>query len=225
MWRGLFGNHRSRYLEHGIKRRPTFREIHGKVKRRTGFLLLGHKFAFDQAVRTGAVTVGSYSYGSPVVRLWGNDERIQIGNFTSIADDAKILAGGNHRSDWVTTYPFFAKFGIPPRAGKATFSKGNVVIGSDVWIGSGATILSGVEIGHGAIIGAASLVSRDVRPYSIVVGNPAKEIKRRFEDQIVNRLLAIRWWDWPLDRVLAANDLLSSPDIESFLEWAERDRS
>ena len=97
-------------------------------------------------------------------------------------------------------------------------SKGDVVIDSDVWIGRGATILFGSTIGHGAVIGAEAGVSGSVRPYSVVVGNPESEVKRRFSDA----LLAIRWWDWPMERIREFGHCLCSSDMECFLAACKR---
>jgi hypothetical protein len=93
---------------------------------------------------------------------------------------------------------------------------GDVVIGNDVWIGSGATIMSGVTVADGAVVGTDSCVTRDVRPYAIVGGNPAREIRLRFDEGTIERLLALRWWDWSDERIAANADLFSSNDIEGF---------
>ena len=109
-----------------------------------------------------------------------------------------MLLGGEHRYDWKTSFPFPAfhpgAAELVPRA-HAT-SKGSVSVGSDVFIGAGATLLSGVTVGHGAVVGARAVVAKDVRPYAVVVGNPAREIRRRFDDAMVDRLLAEAWWDF-----------------------------
>lgn len=129
------------------------------------------------------VDIGSYTYGNPRLFHWGEDSKLKIGKFCSIADDVKIFLGGNHRMDWITTYPFSALKEEWPEAKDVKghpATKGDVVIGNDVWIGYGATILSGVKIGNGAVIGAMAVVSKDVEPYSVVVGNPALEVKKDF---------------------------------------------
>jgi hypothetical protein len=99
-------------------------------------------------------------------------------------------------------------------------SKGDVHIGNDVWIGHGASILSGVSIGDGAVVGANAMVTRDVRAYAIVAGNPAREIRRRFPDEVVAQLEAAAWWDWPEADIRAAVGFLSSDRIEEFLRYA-----
>ena len=127
-------------------------------------------------------------------------DRLRIGKFCAIATGVTFLmSGANHPMRGVSTYPF-AVFQRGWRKGYEgeleSGSRGDIVIGNDVWIGLKATILPGVTIGDGAIIGAHAVVSRDVRPYAIAVGNPAREVKRRFDDETVEELLAIRWWDW-----------------------------
>ena len=127
-------------------------------------------------------------------------DRLRIGKFCAIATGVTFLmSGANHPMRGVSTYPF-AVFQRGWRKGYEgeleSGSRGDIVIGNDVWIGLKATILPGVTIGDGAIIGAHAVVSRDVRPYAIAAGNPAREVKRRFDDDTVEELLAIRWWDW-----------------------------
>jgi acetyltransferase-like isoleucine patch superfamily enzyme len=163
--------------------------------------------------------VGDFSYGVPVIRRWDNSTSLSIGKFCSFADGIEIFLGGNHRMDWVTTYPFPA-IAQWPEAAKIPghpATKGDVRIGNDVWIGAKATILSGVAVGDGAVIGARSVVARDVPPYGIVVGNPARFIRKRFTDDIIRQLLEIRWWDWDVARVRQFLPLLLQPDISKFL--------
>jgi acetyltransferase-like isoleucine patch superfamily enzyme len=169
------------------------------------------------------LSIGEYTYGNATVMRWDDSTRVSIGRFCSIAGDVTIFAGGNHRPDWVTTYPLRIKLSLP-RAWQdgVPATKGDIVIGSDVWIGQGVTILSGVQIGDGAVIGARAVVSKAVPPYAIVAGNPAKVVKMRFAKRQVDDLLRIRWWDWPVERILPYVDLLSSPDIDRFIREADR---
>lgn len=164
------------------------------------------------------VAVGRFTYGSPQFMLWDDKERIRIGAFCSIASDVVIFGGGEHRLDWVTTFPLRIALG-DPKGGQDGHpaTKGETKIGNDVWIGFGATIMSGVEIGDGAVIGARSVVSKDVCPYSVVVGNPARSVKRRFTDDQIAALLEIRWWDWSLDKITSCRDQLCSPDLQAFI--------
>ncbi|WP_079681202.1 CatB-related O-acetyltransferase [Planktothrix sp. PCC 11201] len=144
-------------------------------------------------------------------------DQLIIGKFCAIASDVKfIMNGGNHRTDWLTNYPFpvFGN-GWESAMPDAWPFKGNTVIGNDVWIGYGATIMPGINIGDGAIIGAQSVVTRDVLPYTIVGGNPAKEIRKRFEDSIIKELLNIRWWDWDIQKITRHLNAICGADIEA----------
>lgn len=161
------------------------------------------------------ISVGRFTYGfeNVSVKQRGEGAALNIGAFCSIADDVTIFLGGNHRTDWITTYPFGHIF-VDELGGKDIkghpATKGHVIIGNDVWIGSGTTIMSGVHIGHGAVIAANSCVVKNVSDYEIVGGNPSKHIKMRFDDQTINLLLKLRWWDLPLDNIKSINHELSS---------------
>lgn len=152
--------------------------------------------------------------------FWTDD--CSIGKFCSIAPGVTVLGSSEHRTDWVTTYPFNKFEAFPEAAGIEGHprSKGPTVIGNDVWIGSGAIVLSGVKVGDGAVIGARAVVSRDVPPYAIAAGNPARVIRYRFSCEIISRLLAIRWWDFPIEVISMLIPLLQSPYIDRFLEAA-----
>ncbi len=161
--------------------------------------------------------IGEWTYGNPRVRSWHEGTTFKVGRFCSIADGVIILLGGDHRIDWVTTYPFNHVF---PKAQGFTGhprSKGDVIVGNDVWIGRDALILSGVAIGNGAVVAARSVVTEDVMPYSIVAGNPAKFIRFRFSKRIIADLQEIAWWNWPLVKIEEAWPLLLSSDIEAFI--------
>lgn len=137
--------------------------------------------------------IGIGTYGLPVVHDWRQGSRLHIGSYTSIADDVHIFLGGHHRIDWVSSYPFPAFLeeakGIEGYGG----TRGDMVIGNDVWLASGSTILSGVTVGDGAVVAARAVISRDVAPYSIVAGNPAKHVRFRFDREICDALLASAW--------------------------------
>ena len=163
--------------------------------------------------------VGEHSYAGGTLRVqsWGEGSVLRVGKFCSFADGVTILLGGEHRTDWVTTYPFSALFENAQQFVGHPKSKGDVVIGNDVWIGMEAMILSGVKIGDGAVIGARSVVTRDVEPYAIVGGNPAKEIRKRFTEEQIQLLQRIAWWNWPIDQIQAAWPMLLSADIDTFI--------
>lgn len=165
--------------------------------------------------------IGAYTYGLPNVLHWGEKSTLRIGKFCSIADDVTIFLGGNHRTDWITTYPFVVINKDFPNATSVVghpSTKGDVVIGNDVWIGKAATIMSGVSVGDGAVIAANSVITKDVKPYEIVGGNPATHIRFRFSDQAIQRLLQIRWWDWNIDDINKQVKNLCGADVDQFIK-------
>jgi acetyltransferase-like isoleucine patch superfamily enzyme len=162
-------------------------------------------------------SMGRFSYGHPIVLSYYSSRKVIIGNFCSIANGVTILTGGEHQTDWVTTYPFntlFKKF----QQTKNDITKGDVIIGNDVWIGLNATILPGVKINDGAVVGANSVVTKDVPPYAIVAGNPAKLIRMRFDRETIDSLLRIKWWNWDIQRIMDNMPLLLSNNVEDFVK-------
>lgn len=169
------------------------------------------------------ITVGTNTYGSPALWLWHESERIEIGSYCSFAGEVAILGGGEHRTDWVTTYPLRVLFDDPlANQDGHPASKGATCIGNDVWIGYRATILSGVTVGDGAVIAAGAVVTKDVPPYAIVGGNPAKLIKYRFDNETIAQLMNIQWWNWPEHKIKEAVPLLCSANIGDFISFASR---
>jgi virginiamycin A acetyltransferase len=161
--------------------------------------------------------IGAFSYGSPTI-LWDDGKStLKIGKFCAISGNVVILLGGEHRIDWVTTYPFNTWDDLRQFKGHPN-TKGDVTLGNDVWIGMNSIILSGVSIGDGAVVGAGSTVTNDVPPYAVVAGSPARILKFRFNEETVKKLLLIRWWDWNLDRIRNNMPLLLSNNIEQFIE-------
>lgn len=172
------------------------------------------------ARRPGQIAVGAYTYGRPKVRFPESGARLAIGRYGSIADQVEILLGGNHRTDWITTYPFPALPGLFPQAKGMTghdATRGDVTIGHDVWLGSQAMILSGVSIGHGAVVAARAVVTRDVPPYAIVAGNPARLVRLRLPEAQIERLLETRWWDLPPERIAPLLPMLMSDRVDAFV--------
>jgi len=173
------------------------------------------------------VTMGKYCYGteqSPRMNFYrGNVCHLTIGNFTSFAPNVVIHCGGEHFTEYVSAYPFSIIFDDVP-AIEAVKHKGDIIIGSDVWIGSHVIILSGVTIGDGAVIGAGSVVTKDVAPYSIAAGNPAREIRKRFTCAQIEKLLTIKWWNWDDATIDKFIPMIMSKDIDNFIRVAEEVR-
>lgn len=156
-----------------------------------------------------------------------NGDRLKIGKFCSIACGAKFLfTSGNHSLRSLSTYTFpifFEEWGLDAKdICSAWDNKGDIVIGSDVWIGYEALILSGVTVGDGAIIGSRAVVTKDVPPYTIVGGVPAKPIRRRFDGAVIERLEKLRWWDWDIEAIRRSIPAIQSGDIAALERMAER---
>ncbi|MFC3209306.1 type B chloramphenicol O-acetyltransferase [Aquamicrobium soli] len=191
----------------------------------------------DRQVTNPNIVVGRYSYYSGYYHGHGFDDcarfllpdagadKLIIGSFCSIGSGAAFIMAGNqgHRNDWISTFPFFFMSEVPAFAGAENGYRpaGDTVIGNDVWIGSEAIVMPGVKIGDGAVIGTRALVTRDVEPYAIVGGNPAKVIRKRFGEADIARLLELKWWDWPEDRLREAMPILTSGDIAALHAYWE----
>mgnify|MGYP001043623144 CR=1 FL=1 len=189
----------------------------------------------DRQVTNPNILVGRYSYYSgyyhghsfdDCARFLGPDEgpdegfdRLIIGSFCSIGSGAAFIMAGNqgHRNDWISTFPFFWMSEVPEFAGAENgyLPAGDTIIGNDVWIGSEAIIMPGVRVGDGAVIGTRALVTRDVEPYAIVGGNPAKLIRKRFDEADIARLLELKWWEWTEDQLHAVMPILTSGNIQA----------
>lgn len=167
----------------------------------------------DQSVRYlmgDSVTQQEWQEGA-----YGEVDKLIIGKFCSIASGTTFMMAGNqgHRVDWISTFPFSPEeFGEDVQSG---FERaGDTVVGNDVWIGSEAMIMPGVKIGDGAVIGARSVITKDVPPYSIVVGHN-HIVRQRFDDECVAMLLKIKWWDWPINHIKQAMKLMCSSDVRA----------
>lgn len=163
--------------------------------------------------------IGAHTYGTPLVKQSHQNAKLLIGDYCSIADNVKIYLGGIHRADWVSTYPFPAFFSGFEHINDFNLTKGDVIIGSDVWLCANCIILSGVKIGHGAVIGNGAVVTKDVPPYAVVAGNPAKIIKMRFDEATIQVLLKSEWWTWSEDEVKKVIPLLCRPDVDAFKHY------
>lgn len=181
----------------------------------------------NDVIKTGVIgeshiSVGRFTYGfeNLTIRQWNEGAALKIGAFCSMANNINIFLGGNHRTDWITTFPFGHiyqdELGGSDILGHPS-TKGDVVIVNDVWIGSSVTIMSGIHIGDGAVLSANACVVKDVALYHIVGGNPAKSIKQRFEDDIVEILLRLKWWDLPLKDIKNISKILSSKSDKAML--------
>ncbi len=148
-------------------------------------------------------------------------DKLIIGKFCMIASDVKfIMNGANHLTNSLTTYPFaiFGNGWENAMEGKSYPQKGDINIGNDVWIGYNATIMAGVNIGDGAIIATNSTVTKDVEPYTIVGGNPAKEIKKRFSEEVITKLLELKWWNWDIEKITKNIQNLTDNKIEKLIK-------
>ena len=160
---------------------------------------------------------GRETYGNLNVRDFMGVDDLEVGSFTSIGPGVQILLGAEHRSDWVTTYPFNINWNQFSYITGHPKSNGSVKIGSDVWIGLEAVIMAGVTIGDGAVIGSRAIVTKDVPAYGVAVGMPAKMLKYRFDADIIKQLLDICWWDWPDEKIARAMPDLLSENISKFI--------
>ena len=169
------------------------------------------------------IVVGDFTYiadsefESHVTHLypWNNDKLV-IGKFCQIAAGVEfVMNGANHQMNAVSTFPFYTLAGWDMKAPAPADMplKGDTIIGNDVWIGQNVTILPGVHIGDGAIIGASSVVGSDVEPYTIVAGNPAQFIRKRFDEELTNLMLEWRWWDKPIEEINSLIPVLTSSDL------------
>jgi len=144
-------------------------------------------------------------------------DKLIVGSFCSIGSGAAFIMAGNqgHRNDWASTFPFHYMPEVSAFAGaRDGFRRaGDTVVGNDVWIGSEAMIMPEIRIGHGAVIGSRALVTKDVEPYTIVGGNPARPLRKRFSEEEIEMLLEMAWWDWPLEQLAEAMPLLCDGDI------------
>ena len=161
------------------------------------------------------IEVGDFTYGMPIVHQWDKVTRLKIGKFCSIAGNVNILLGGEHHTEWISTYPFDVLID-----GSTTPSKGDVIIGNDVWIGQDVTILSGVTIGDGAVIGAGSVVTKRVHDFEIVGGSPAEFIRYRATGHNVKWWHLLKWWDWPLEKIAEAYPLIMSENVHGLIEFS-----
>ena len=178
-------------------------------------------------IKSPQIEVGDYTYYDDPTDIYNFErnvlylfefmkDKLIIGKFCQLATGVRfIMNGSNHAMDGVSTYPFKVFGGAWSNAWMNVISKGDTVIGNDVWIGNSATLMQGVKIGDGAIIGTNSLVTKDVEPYTIVGGNPAKVIRKRFDDETIQFLLKLKWWNWSVEKITENLTSITSGDIEA----------
>lgn len=175
-------------------------------------------------IKNPNITVGDFTYfgeedfESHVTHHYDfNGDKLIIGKFCQIAAGVNfVMNGANHQMNAASTYPFYIFEGWDQKAPPLSELplKGDTVIGNDVWIGQNATILPGVHIGDGAIIGMDSVVAKDIAPYSVAVGNPAKEIRKRFDDELIQLMLKLKWWDMEIDEINKLIPVLTDGNLE-----------
>ncbi|MEP1201238.1 CatB-related O-acetyltransferase [Tateyamaria sp.] len=196
----------------------------------SGCVNIGGYCAISESVLSGEISIGNHTTINSKTRVISGDAGVSIGNFCSIAPDCYIQAY-NHNIRCLSTFNMQKNiFSQPDGINKSregsnsrdSVSKGKVVIGSDVWIGTKSIVLSGASIGDGVVIGANSLVNKSIPPYAIVGGSPAKILGFRFDEEIVDQLLHIRWWDWPLEKIMDSQECFSHPFDASKLKELER---
>ncbi len=174
----------------------------------------------DSAYCNGNIIFGKFvSVNGPGTRIVAKINKITIGSFTSIASNC-VIQEFNHKFNRLTSY-YINKNIFNNTIEDDIESKGDIVIGEDVWIGTGTTILSGVNIGRGSIIGANSVVTKDIPPYSIAVGNPAHIIKKRFSDELIDIIEKIRWWEWDIKKIRDNQDLFNMSSDELLERYNE----
>jgi virginiamycin A acetyltransferase len=188
-----------------------------------------HRLCFlKNIIKNPNIIIGDYTYYDDFENVENFEKNVKyhfdftgdkliVGKFCMIASNVKfIMNGANHLSDALSSYPFAIFGGAWANAmeGKEYPDKGDIVIGNDVWIGYNSTIMSGVKIGDGAIIAANSTIVKDVLPYTIVGGNPAQLIKKRFSDETIEKLLELKWWDWDLDKITENVQFLTGKSVE-----------
>jgi len=205
----------SERLEERMTLKATIRRLRKRVKAKLVPSSSGLRFTKD--LLGDRFLIGEHTYGKPRVISWNEGTTLRVGKYCSIGSNVTIFLGSEHRTDWVSTYPFPFFWDEARKISGHPSSKGDVVIGNDVWVGYGTTILSGVEIGDGAAVGACSVVVKSVPPYAIVAGNPARVVRYRFDEETIERLLEIQWWNWPDEKVRENVGLICSPSVREFV--------
>jgi hypothetical protein len=201
----------------------TLKTIVGFQMRRLRNLWWGEDLAtLRRLEKQGRVIRGVHTYGIPTVLTFPYEHtKLIIGNYSAVA--GTHMLGGQHAIKHVASYPLRIHMQLPGAGEDGNPAKrGNIVIGSDCWVTFGSWVQGGITIGDGAVVATGSMVTKDVPPYAIVGGNPAKIIAYRHTEEQIAALLEIKWWDWPEDEVREAAPYLASEDIDAFIAYARQ---
>ena len=170
-----------------------------------------------------SIGIGTWASNTPILRPHHVGNKIIIGNYCALGQNVTVFAGGNHPMQNITQFHLKLYLGIGGFEDWSATCPGNediTTIGNDVWLGDGSIVLSGLTIGHGAAIGARAVVTRNVPPYGVVAGNPARLTRKRFTENKIDILLNLAWWDWPREDLISSADLLFSGDVDLLAEFA-----
>ena len=202
-----------------------------KIIQKFIFKLVNSSFRFkrhsiiNDLILKKQLIIGNHTYGINNLDIHtykGSESKIIIGKYCSLSKNITIITGGIHPVEWISTYPFSVNWDLNSKYKDGMpYSNGDIVIGNDVWIGTGVTILSGVKIGDGAVVAAKSVVTKDVSPYCIVGGIPAKNIRPRFNKQQIAKLMKLKWWNWSEKKVRESVQFLNSKSIDDFFDRAK----
>jgi carbonic anhydrase/acetyltransferase-like protein (isoleucine patch superfamily) len=203
-----------------VNQRPGWRtRLREAAARKVNYWAFGYEVNIEGDPRR-RIEVPPTSWAPPRLIQFAPDDGapVTVGNYSGVHQTVTILHGGLHRTDYVGLLHAEKVDGVWTFPEGVLYSNGPVVIGNDVWVGYEAMIMSGVTIGDGAVVAARAVVTKDVEPYSIVGGNPAKHIRYRFDEPTREALLRIRWWDWPEEKVKRHRREIDSPDVAGFIE-------
>ncbi|MFL6024493.1 MAG: CatB-related O-acetyltransferase [Marmoricola sp.] len=203
------------------------RRVAAKVKSRIRIWVTGNEVIhWDDPRNTLTWDSPAYATVRMLESIAGEGAPVHLGAYSGCHYTVTVITGGQHHLDWVSLlHAHEAEDGSWVHAENHVADRGPVVIGSDVWVGFEAVIMSGVTIGHGAAVAARAMVTKDVEPYAVVGGNPARLIRYRFDEPTREALLRIAWWDWSKAKVRAHAHLIHSPDVEEFIRLHDPDAS